>query len=144
MLDLQNLFVDLKVETLITGFSYALKMSELEWQIFLWYHWRIIIFCQVTNVSSHNCITRQTGELICSRRQIPIMLCYWCTVNKSQGLTLDSVKVHAQDMFYTLLLPLAISRVRTSRGLRVTPFRRSNVIMPHQKLIPVQAVANHG
>ena len=71
-----------------------------------------------------------------------ILLCYGCTVHKSQGLTLDSVEVHAQDMFYPSLLPVAISRVTTSQGLRVTGFWISNVVKPDQELM--LAIANHG
>ena len=70
------------------------------------------------------------------------MLCYGCTVHKSQGLTLDTVEVHAQDMFHPSLLPVAISRVRTSQGLRITGFRKSNIIKPDQELL--KAIASHG
>ena len=42
-------------------------------------------------------------------------------------------------MFYSSLLPAAIRRARTSQCLRVTCFRRTNVIEPDQELI--QAIA---
>ena len=64
-------------------------------------------------------IDPQTQEVICSRRQLPLVLCYALTIHKAQGRTLDSANVDLSEAFAGAMAYVALSRVRTLQGLHV-------------------------
>jgi len=54
------------------------------------------------------------------RRQFPISLCFAMTINKSQGQTLSRVGLYLPRPVFTHgQLHVAISRVKTKRGLKI-------------------------
>jgi len=57
------------------------------------------------------------GNVIFSRKQVPLELCYARTVHKAQGQTYDSVVVHSHQSFSFGHMYTAFSRVRTMSGL---------------------------
>ena len=79
---------------------------------------------------------------MCTRLQIPIVLCFSTTVHKSQGLSCEFVEVHADDMCYPSLLAVAISRARSSDGLRVLGFTRHSLQAPDPEVL--SAIEHHG
>lgn len=70
-----------------------------------------------------------------SRQQYPLTLSYATTVHKSQGMTVDALEVHCEDMWFSGLLPVAISRVRSSDNLRVINFSKRLVIPPSNSIM---------
>jgi len=58
--------------------------------------------------------------------QIPLILAWGCTIHKSQGSTLDIVRINAGcGIFERGQLYVALSRVRTLEGLYLTDFHSS-------------------
>ena len=67
----------------------------------------------------------ETVGLGCNIRwQIPLIHAWAITIHKAQGMTLDSVKVHARQMFADGQAYVALSRVRTPGGLVVDRLTR--------------------
>ena len=97
--------------------------------IFLFQKIRFLIFAYL--LSRYDSVKK--CELI--REQIPLILSYATTVHKSQGLTVDYVEVHAEDMLYPSLLSVAISRVRSPEGLHVTGFHKKCAVKPEKTLV---------
>ena len=58
-----------------------------------------------------------TGEVLAIMEQLPIKLAYAVTIHKSQGLTFDEATIDARNMFANGQLYVALSRVRTLKGL---------------------------
>ncbi|XP_034250933.1 ATP-dependent DNA helicase PIF7-like [Thrips palmi] len=60
---------------------------------------------------------------ICSRNQFPLMVCYACTIHKSQGLTLDQAVIDIGPSEFSLGVSyVGISRVKTLDGILLNPF----------------------
>lgn len=67
--------------------------------------------------------TWESGNISCSRQQLPLALAYAMTIHKSQGLTLDRAVIALGEKDFAMGLSfVAISRVRTLKGIA---FRQS-------------------
>ena len=72
----------------------------------------------------------ETVGLGCNIRwQIPLIHAWAITIHKAQGMTLDSVKVHARQMFADGQAYVALSRVRTPEGLVVDRLTRDCIMV---------------
>ena len=60
-----------------------------------------------------------TGHVLCSRTQIPLILAYALTVHRAQGLTLGSVVMDVSNLFAHGQLYTGLSRVANFANLRV-------------------------
>jgi ATP-dependent DNA helicase PIF1 len=66
-----------------------------------------------------------TGE--CRRMQVPLKLAWALTVHKSQGATLDKVKVDLNGCFSPGQCYVALSRAKSSAGLQIIGFTKETV-----------------
>jgi len=67
------------------------------------------------------------GEHKLARWQIPLKLAWALTIHKSQGMSLDKVECHVQNVFDDGHVYVALSRCTTVGGLRVVGFRPQGV-----------------
>ena len=64
------------------------------------------------------------------RYQFPIQLAYGITIHKSQGMTLDKVIVHCEEIFQAGQLSVAIGRATSVNGLQLKGYRKGLCIAP--------------
>lgn len=70
------------------------------------------------------------GNVVGSRTQFPVILCYACTCHKTQGLTLPRAVAHCSKEFVLGLGYVAISRVRRAGDLQACKFKARQVLKP--------------
>lgn len=78
---------------------------------------------------------RDPTKLMAIRTQYPIKLGWALTVHKSQGMTLPAVEVHCGNEFVSGQLYIALSRAKTSSGLRLVGFKKAKLISPPHKVM---------
>lgn len=88
---------------------------------------------QVITTHAWECVDPQEG-VIAWYKQIPLKLAYSLTVHKTQGMTLDKIKVYLQDCFAPGQAYVAVSRVKTLEGLFVESGSPTS-IMAHPKAL---------
>lgn len=74
----------------------------------------------------------KTGDGGFVRRQLPIILAWSMSIHKSQGQTLERVKVDLRKVFEKGQLYVAISRCVSSRGLQILNFDRRKVFVDEE------------
>ena len=62
--------------------------------------------------------------IVAKRIQFPLKLCYGITIHKSQGMSLDSVVVHCNNISFPGQLGVAIGRATSTDGLQVLNFKK--------------------
>jgi ATP-dependent DNA helicase PIF1 len=82
----------------------------------------------------HEWEIKEDGYPIATRRQIPLRLAWAITAHKSQGQTLDKIKVFLGECFEYGQAYVAMSRVRTMEGLFIESGTKAS-IMAHPKAI---------
>ena len=65
--------------------------------------------------------------VLATMRQYPIKICYCVSTHKSQGITLDFVEVDLSDCFSAGQAYVALSRVKTLEGLKLTGWNKKSV-----------------
>lgn len=76
--------------------------------------------------------------------QYPITLAWAITIHKSQGLTFDKVTIHANNIFASGQLYVALSRCRSMEGIITESFINNKHIIPDKELIAFeQAYKTH-
>lgn len=67
------------------------------------------------------------GSTIVIRMQLPFILAWACTIHKSQGMTLDRVKMDLSQCFENGQVYVSVSRAKTLEGLQITGMDASRV-----------------
>lgn len=78
--------------------------------------------------------TLPSGEEIASRRQIPLILAWAVTIHKSQGQTIQRLKVDLSDIFESGQIYTALSRAVSPDTLQVVGFNPDKVLVDHESL----------
>lgn len=77
---------------------------------------------------------KEDEEILVSYTQYPLKLAYAITVHKSQGASLDYAEIDLENVFVAGQAYVALSRVRTSKGLNITNIN-INKIWAHPKAL---------
>jgi ATP-dependent DNA helicase PIF1 len=67
------------------------------------------------------------GTVLAARMQYPLILAWATTIHKSQGMTIDRAVVNVADCFEYGHVYVALSRVRSLKGLQIDDFQESKV-----------------
>jgi ATP-dependent DNA helicase PIF1 len=70
---------------------------------------------------------QRNKELLATRKQVPLRLSYAISIHKSQGMSLDKVRVHLKNCFADGQAYVALSRARTLEGLFIADIRGDSI-----------------
>ena len=79
----------------------------------------------------------ETGSIVGSRKQLPLVAMYAITCHKSQGLALPAVVLHSSTEFVPGLTYVACTRVKTFHYLQIVGFDRSQLLKPKEKSVNI-------
>eukprot|EP00698_Gefionella_okellyi_P019685 TRINITY_DN6072_c0_g2_i1.p1 TRINITY_DN6072_c0_g2~~TRINITY_DN6072_c0_g2_i1.p1 ORF type:complete len:394 (+),score=81.27 TRINITY_DN6072_c0_g2_i1:735-1916(+) len=98
--------------------------------------WPVVKFaCGITKVMVPEIWSLQQGDVLLAERfQVPLQLAWAVTVHKSQGMTLDAVETSLSKAFDHGMVYVALSRVRSLNGLRLTSFDPRAITADHEVL----------
>ncbi|MBR1618074.1 AAA family ATPase [bacterium] len=83
----------------------------------------------IADIERHDFEFYNNEELIAARKQFPLRLAYGITIHKSQGMSLDKVFVDCSRIFEKGQLYVALSRIKTLKGLYLRNFNPSKVMV---------------
>lgn len=74
-------------------------------------------------------MTNADGEVVASAMNFPLTLAYATTIHKSQGATMDSLWVNLSQLWEPGHAYVALSRLRTAEGLKLTGWKPNSIIV---------------
>lgn len=83
-------------------------------------------------------------EVIASRKQIPLRVCYAITTHRAQGSTLDCAKINLSNIFEYALAYVALSRVKDIESLFVVGGINWEKVRAHPKAVAFYKNAEEG
>ncbi|XP_060560753.1 uncharacterized protein LOC132720611 [Ruditapes philippinarum] len=99
---------------------------------------------QTLHKESFTVFDPRTNSDIASRMQFPVKPAFALTIHKAQGMTLPWLEVDCNDIFKTGQLGVAISRVKSSKGLRVINFHPRYIFSPPAAIKQISDMKSNG
>jgi ATP-dependent DNA helicase PIF1 len=83
------------------------------------------------------------GEIKATRKQFPLRLAYGLTIHKSQGMTLDCVRINMERIFAAGQAYVALSRAKSLDGLYLKNYSASRVFADEKIILFYRGLTNN-